>query len=187
MMTFSYFADIDSVSETDCMIHAAPMSHGSGLYSLPLLAKGANQVFPASGRFDPEEVLELIGSYAGVTSFLAPTMITRLINSQSIASVDTTHLKTIVYGGAPMYVEDLKRALRYLGPNLAQIYGQGESPMTITALSKALHASTGPSSLSRALGLAGVPRTDVEVRVVDENDRQLPTGRLVRSWFGETW
>lgn len=176
MMTLSYFADIDSVRETDCMIHAAPMSHGSGLYSLPLLGKGANQVFPASGRFDPEEVIDLIGSYTGVMSFLAPTMIKRLINSKSIASVDTTHLKTIVYGGAPMYVEDLKRALRYLGPNFAQIYGQGESPMTITALSKALHASTGHPRYAELLASAGRPRTDVEVRVVDEHDRQLPNG-----------
>jgi acyl-CoA synthetase (AMP-forming)/AMP-acid ligase II len=175
-MTLSYFADIDSVSETDCMIHAAPMSHGSGLYSLPFLAKGANQVFPESGRFDPDEVIELIGSYAGITSFLAPTMITRLINSQAITSVDTSHLKTIVYGGAPMYLEDLKRTLGYLGPNLAQIYGQGESPMTITALSKAIHASTAHPRYSELLTSAGMARTDVEVRVVDDNGRDLRSG-----------
>jgi long-chain acyl-CoA synthetase len=35
MMILSYFADIDWISEHDCILHAAPMSHGSGLYSLP--------------------------------------------------------------------------------------------------------------------------------------------------------
>jgi long-chain acyl-CoA synthetase len=178
MMTLSYFADIDSVGEYDCMIHAAPMSHGSGLYSLPMLAKGANQVFPASARFDPEEILGLIGAFKGVTFFFAPTMITRLINSPAMATIETTHLKTIVYGGAPMYGEDLKRALKCLGPKLAQIYGQGESPMTITSLSKDFHASVDHPRYLERLASAGVARTGVEVRVVDEDDRDLSPGNI---------
>ena len=39
VMTLSYFADIDTITPYDCMIHAAPMSHGSGVYGLPHVAK----------------------------------------------------------------------------------------------------------------------------------------------------
>ena len=51
----------------------------------------------------------------------------RLVN-HPIASVNTNHLKTLIYGGGPMYVEDLRRALDLFGPKLVQIYGQGEAP-----------------------------------------------------------
>jgi acyl-CoA synthetase (AMP-forming)/AMP-acid ligase II len=72
--------------------------------------------------------------------FSAPTMVKRLAGDRAIAAADLSHLKTIVYGGAPMYLADLEDALAVFGPRLAQIYGQGESPMTITGLSKADHA-----------------------------------------------
>ena len=51
------------------------MSHGSGLYAVPHLVKGANHVVPETRGFDPAEVVSLLGSYRGVTMFLAPTMI----------------------------------------------------------------------------------------------------------------
>ena len=128
VMTLSYFADIDTITPYDCMIHAAPMSHGSGLYSLPHVAKAANHVIPVSGGFDLGELVELIAAYQGVTCFFAPTMLTRLVNHPTAPSMDPHHLKTLIYGGCPMYVEDLKRALDLFGPKLVQIYGQGEAP-----------------------------------------------------------
>ncbi len=178
MMVYSYFADIDGINERDCIVHGAPMSHGSGLYSLPHLAKAANQVYPASGRFFPDEILELMGAYEGVTMFLAPTMITRLLNTPKIVNSSTSNLKTLVFGGAPMYVEDLRRALQVLGPKLVQIYGQGESPMTITSLSKTVHADEDhPRYLDRLVS-AGVARMGVEVIVADEKDSRLGPGEI---------
>jgi len=50
--------------------------------------------------------------------------------------------------------------------------------MTITALSKADHADTGHPRWREHLQSVGVPRTDVEVRVVDDADRDLPAGEL---------
>jgi acyl-CoA synthetase (AMP-forming)/AMP-acid ligase II len=176
VMTLSYFADIDTITPYDCMIHAAPMSHGSGLYGLPHVAKAAHHIIPVSGGFDLSELRELIAAYQGVTCFFAPTMVTRLVNHPTATSMDTNHLKTLIYGGGPMYVEDLKRVLDLFGPKLVQIYGQGEAPMTITALSKALHADTTHPHYLERLGSAGIARSDVEVRVVDADDRDLPPG-----------
>ena len=86
-----------------------------------------------------------------------------------------------------MYVEDLKRALDCLGPKLVQIYGQGESPMTITSLSKGCHASVHHPRYAEYLASVGVPRTGVEVRVVDSKDRNLPPASSVRSWCVAMW
>ena len=176
LMTLSYFADLNPITPDDCVLHAAPLSHGSGLYALPFIAKGANNVIPESGGFEPTEVLSLIERHPGLSMFAAPTMVVRLLDSPALGSADTANLDLIIYGGGPMYVADVERALAAFGPKLAQIYGQGESPMTISALSRAYHEDRNHPRYRERLGSAGIARTDVEVRVVDEEDRPLPAG-----------
>jgi long-chain acyl-CoA synthetase len=114
-------------------------------------------------------------------------MIKRLVEMPGAAETDVRNLRTIVYGGGPMYLADCKQALQVLGPRLAQIYGQGESPMTITALAGYWHTQTGHPRYDQRLASVGIAHSVVEVRVADENDRPLPAGEtgevLVR---GET-
>src|SRR4051812_35211041 len=136
-MSLSYYADIDSVMPQDSVLHAAPLSHGSGLYGLPHVARGALSVLPQSGGAGGDEIAALLRRWPGMSFFAAPTMVKRLAGDRAVAGADLSHLKTIIYGGAPMYLADLEDALVLFGPRLAQIYGQGETPMTITALSKA--------------------------------------------------
>ena len=167
-MTQAYFADIDKLAPGDSILHAAPLSHGSGLYGLPHFAAGAVNVIPESGYFDPAEVFELLEAWPNVSFFAAPTMIVRLLASP--AARPPANLKTIAYGGAPMYVADSLRAIELFGPRLYQLYGQGESPMTITGLTQAMHAGR------RKLDTCGIPRTGVEVRIFDEHDAELPPG-----------
>ncbi|MEI6496550.1 MAG: AMP-binding protein [Actinomycetota bacterium] len=178
MMSLSYFADIDQLMPTDSILHAAPISHGSGLYGLPHIARGAVSVIPHSGGVDGDEIASLLNRWPGMTFFAAPTMVKRLTNDPAIAAANLGNLKTIIYGGAPMYLADLEEALGVFGPRLAQIYGQGETPMTITALSKADHADRDRPQWSERLQSVGLARTDVEVRVVDENDNELPVGEI---------
>ena len=178
MMTLSYFADIDPVSANDSILHAAPISHGSGLYGLPHVARGAVSVVPHSGGVDGDEIAALLQRWPGMTFFAAPTMVKRLTGDPAFAGVDLTHLKTIIYGGAPMYLADLEEALGVFGPRLAQIYGQGETPMTITALSKADHADRDHPRWRDRLQSVGSVRTDVEVRIVDDEGRELPIGEI---------
>ena len=175
-MTLSYFADVDQIATDDCILHPAPMSHGSGMYILPHVAAAAKHVIPESGGFDPDEIFELIGAHGGVSFFAAPTMVNRLVEFPRAATANTTNLKTIVYGGGPMYAEDCKQAMALFGNKLAQIYGQGESPMTITALSKRRHAETEHPRYDVRLASVGVPHSVVEVAVADTDDKPLPPG-----------
>jgi acyl-CoA synthetase (AMP-forming)/AMP-acid ligase II len=178
MMTLSYFADIDPVSSADCILHAAPLSHGSGLYGLPHVARGAVSVIPHSGGVDGGEIASLLTKWSGMSMFAAPMMVKRLANDPAIVSGTLSNLKTIIYGGAPMYLADLEEALGVFGPRLAQIYGQGETPMTITATSKADHGDVSHPRWRDRMQSVGLPRTDVEVRVVDENDNEVPVGEM---------
>jgi acyl-CoA synthetase (AMP-forming)/AMP-acid ligase II len=178
MASLSYYADLDPVSTSDSILHAAPLSHGSGLYGLPHVARGAVSVVPHSGGVDGDEIAALLTRWAGMSMFAAPTMVKRLAGDRAVAAADLSHLKTIIYGGAPMYLADLEHALAVFGPRLAQIYGQGETPMTITALSKADHGERGHPRWRERMQSVGFPRTDVEVRVVDDEDRELPAGEV---------
>ena len=78
MMSLSYFADIDPIGPDDAVLHAAPMSHGSGLYGLPHVARGAASVVPVSGGVDADEIAALLQRWSGVSFFAAPTMVKRL-------------------------------------------------------------------------------------------------------------
>jgi len=170
----NYFSDVDAIAPGDAIIHAAPMSHGSGFYILPHVARAGLNVVPESGGFDAPEIYALLRAHRGVTMFAAPTMVKRLVDHP--ADADTANLKTIVYGGGPMYVADCKAALARFGYKLAQIYGQGESPMTITAMGKAIHADTGHPRYEQRLASVGQAFTGLEVLVADGQDRPLPTG-----------
>ena len=177
-MVMRYYADVDQLSERDSMIHCAPLSHASGLYSLPHIARASHQVIPDSHGFDPDELFGLLRIYSSATFFCAPTMLTRLTNHPGSAAARIENIRTIFYGGAPMYLEDLKRALARFGPRLWQGYGQGEMPNTITCLSKAMHGDRAHPRYEYRLTTVGVPRTAVEVRIVDAEDRGLPHGEV---------
>ncbi|MEO1093210.1 MAG: AMP-binding protein, partial [Pseudomonadota bacterium] len=127
-----------------------------------------------SGRFEPEEMYRLMQQWQGIAAFAAPTMVKRLVEHPNDA--DTGNLKTIIYGGGPMYVADAKAALDRFGGKLVQIYGQGESPMTITFVSRAVHVDRKHPRWEERLGSVGIAQSVVEVRVADKNDRTLPPG-----------
>jgi long-chain acyl-CoA synthetase len=96
----------------------------------------------------------------------------------STAGCDPANIRTLIWGGAPMYVEDVKKALDRFGPRLAQIYGQGESPMTITTLSKQEIADRAHPRWGERIGSAGRAYACVEVRVADADDKPLPAGEI---------
>ena len=168
--THAYFADIDKLGPQDGALHAAPLSHGSGLYGLPHFAAGAVNVMPESGHFEPAEIFELLEHWPNLSFFAAPTMLVRLLASP--AARTPPKLKTITYGGAPMYVADSLRAIELFGPRLYQLFGQGEAPMTITGLSQDLHR------MKKNLESCGLARTGVEVKIFDEKGDELAPGEI---------
>ncbi len=178
-MTTGFFEDMCPASDQpEATLHAAPLSHGSGLYALPNVVQAAAHVIPATPSFDPVHIFECIQQHRVTNIFVAPTMLKRLVDHPDIGRFDLGSLKSVIYGGAPMLVEDLLLALDRLGPCLVQLYGQGESPMTITYLPHSHHVCDGDEQQQHRLGSAGIARTGVEVQIVDENDRRLATGEV---------
>jgi long-chain acyl-CoA synthetase len=173
-MSMAYALEVDPIAPRDPILHAAPMSHGSGLYIMAHVMRGGLNVIPESGGFEPDEIFAEIAAWPRLSMFAAPTMIKRLVSARGDCRND--NIRTIIWGGAPMYVADTVAALDRFGPCFAQIYGQGESPMTITMLPKhEVGDRDNPRWLER-LATAGRPYACMEVRVVDDEDYDVPEG-----------
>jgi long-chain acyl-CoA synthetase len=170
----AYAMEVDPIAPGEAILHAAPMSHGSGLYIMAHVARLGCNVLPESGSFEPEEIFDLFRAWPRASMFAAPTMVKRLVDCPH--DCPSANIRTIVWGGAPMYVEDTLRALDRFGPRFAQIYGQGESPMTITTLSKQEIADRDHPRWRERLASAGRPYACVEVMIADSEDRPLPAG-----------
>ena len=181
-MGFAYFTDVDAITDQDAIVYAAPMSHGAGLYAIPHLMVGARHVVTVSGGFDAAELFNLGQAVGPLSLFAAPTIVKRLVDHAEQCRLTQTDcalaFKTIVYGGAPMYAADIQRALRIMGPRFVQIYGQGESPMVGTALSRFHLSDTAHPEHAQRLASIGVAQTPVQIRITDEHGHDLALGEV---------
>ncbi|WP_150525436.1 class I adenylate-forming enzyme family protein [Roseibium sediminis] len=168
-MSLSYFADVDQVGSEDTILYAAPMSHGAGLYNFMHVLKGAAHCISESGGFDPAEILALSKEFGSVHMFAAPTMVKRLVEEARRQGSKGEGIRTVVYGGAPMYVADILEATEVMGSRFVQIYGQGECPMCITSLTRELVMDRSHKNWKQRLGSVGRAQSCVEVRIVGED------------------
>jgi acyl-CoA synthetase (AMP-forming)/AMP-acid ligase II len=178
VMTLAYYADYGSLGPEDAVLHAGPLSHGSGLYALPNVAQGAANVILEAKSFDPELVFRTVQEYQITNMFAAPTMVNLMVASPAMDDFDFSSMKSLIYGGGPMHVEHLREAMHRLGPCMTQLYGMGETPMTITYLPRRDHLLEGNELQMGRLASAGFARTGVDVRVVDANEAQVVSGGI---------
>jgi long-chain acyl-CoA synthetase len=177
-MTLAYFADLDPVTEADAALYAAPLSHAAGIYNMMYVLKGARHVCPPSGGFDAGEVLDLSAELGSVCMFMAPTMVRRFTDVAKARGDRADGIRTIVYAGGPMYNADIIEAVDWFGPKFAQIYGQGECPMAITALGRADVADRAHPRWRERLGSVGRAQSVVEVEIGDAEGQILPRGEV---------
>ena len=174
----AYLASVQSVQRGDTMLHPAPLSHGGGMYHLPYVLSAGLNVVPRSDGFDPHEALALAAHWQQASFFAAPTMVRRLVDAARTLPERPQGLATIVYGGGPMYLADIEEALQVIGPHFAQIYGQGECPMTISVLPKSDVLDTAHPRWRERLASVGHAQAMVEVRICDEAGTELPVGEV---------
>jgi acyl-CoA synthetase (AMP-forming)/AMP-acid ligase II len=152
-------ATLMSTSEEFCagpgdgMIHAGPLSHGSGSKVLTFFTRGARSILMA--KFDPAAFFACVTEQGGTSSFLVPTMIQMLVEHCTVTTAPVG-LANITYGGASISRTTLDAALETFGPILTQVFGTSEVPHPITALRH---------------------RDEIDPRLADH--AAVPTGRLV--------
>ncbi|BBY75350.1 fatty-acid--CoA ligase [Mycolicibacterium parafortuitum] len=154
------------------LLHSAPMFHladGSGWLARNVVG-GSHVILPG---FTPESVADAVERYQITDMFLAPTMIQMLVDSPAAAQRDLSSLKHLIYGASPISQAVLERAMRLLPQaKLLQAYGMTELSPTTTVLTAEDHLDP---ELLRSAGRA-VPIA--EVKVVDEDDNEVPPGTV---------
>jgi acyl-CoA synthetase (AMP-forming)/AMP-acid ligase II len=170
-----WLADLMPLEPDDVGIHAAPLTHGAGFHALALTMRGCTQIIPRSPRFDLAAFCSAVQEYRVTNTWMVPTQIKMLLRYPELGKWDLSSLRWVVHGGAPMYVADLEEAVRRLGSIFVQVYGQGETPMTITYLPRKEHVLEGPES--KRLLSCGRVRSGMEVRILDSEDRELSRGQ----------
>lgn len=175
-MTLCYAMDVCHPRPDDHMVYAAPMSHGAGLYMFAQSRVGGAHLVPASRGFDSDEIIALAQSRGNLVFFAAPTMVKRLVTRAAARGYRGDGIRTIVYGGGPMYGNDIDEALAAFGARFAQIYGQGESPMTISVLPRDVVADETHPRWRMRRESVGFTAGCVTVSIRDQDNRPLPTG-----------
>lgn len=177
-MIVSFLADSGTVVD-DHILHLAPMSHASGFLGLSYLVRGRNNVVLPTGALEAETLARALVAFGPLSFFAVPTIVRRLLDPALLEPRFIRHIRRIFFGGAPMYVEDLKRALQVFGPErLWHLYGQGESPNTITYLPPHLFGRPSDPDYEARLASVGVPRSGVLVRVVRDDGTDARAGEI---------
>ncbi|MFX0573714.1 class I adenylate-forming enzyme family protein [Nocardia nepalensis] len=153
---------------------AAPMTHTAGLFSLQATARGGTVVIIA--RATPERVLDAIERHQVTDLFLPPTVIYRLLEALEQRTSDTSSLRYLAYGAAPMSTEKLRAGIDRLGPVFLEGYGQMEAPAAISFLRPDEHLIDGEIAPAERLSSCGRPYPLVTVAILDESGAEVPPG-----------
>ena len=158
-----------SSSSDRIYLSAMPLHASAGsLTDLTYFVYGATTVLLAAP--EPGKILEAIEKYSVTDTFLVPTAINFLLNDPAFGKRDLSSLKRVVYTGSPMPLELLERAIGSLGNIFSQNYGTTES-IGISYLDAEDHVIG-----SKKIASAGKLHPGVGIKVLDDNDRELPAG-----------
>ncbi len=174
-MVSTQLIECNPVQPDDRRVYIAPLAHSNGLMAFQYVARAAGHVFPTFQGFRTGPFYELVERHRVTTAFMVPTMIQMMLDDDSHRQRDISSLRTIVYGGAPMYLDRLEEAIRTFGQVFVQGFAQGEAPMGCTYLPRHEHDMSSPEAIRR-LGSVGRECLHVQVRIFDDDDRPLPPG-----------
>nr|WP_314142781.1 AMP-binding protein [uncultured Rhodococcus sp.] len=155
---------------------AAPMTHTAGLMTLQTSARGGTVVIIP--RASPNLVLDAVAKFGVTDMFLPPTVIYRLLDALDDRDHDTSTLRYLLYGAAPMSMEKLRIGIERLGSVFIEIYGQYEACAGIAFLRPSEHFVDGAIATDDRLSACGRPYPLVRVEILDSTTGEsVPTGR----------
>lgn len=120
------------ITQDDCFVVTAPVTHGTSTYLLPMLAEGAKLLF--LDKTDPASVIQAFREQGGTMSFMPPTLIYMVMAHPGVSRSDFPKLRNLIYGGAPMPAEKVDQLRAFFGEVVGTTYGQTEAPQIVTMM-----------------------------------------------------
>ncbi len=140
--------------------------NGAMLDFMPWMYLGATYILHES--FDAERVLREIAASRVTHMVMVPSQIMALLNHPSFDAKDLQSLEMIQNVGAPLLLEYKKRLNDELPDRFYELYGLTEGFMTVLDRDDSV----------RKAGSVGVPIPFYEMRLLDEDDQEVPTGEV---------
>src|SRR5690606_18647376 len=154
---------------TDCLLCAAPMTHGAGALLLPTLARGGRVVMTADSS--PGNLLDIVARERVTTTWIPPTLLYKLIDEQKARPREVSALSHLIWGGAAASVARLNEAIAVFGPVVEVAYGQTEAPLILTVGRAGELSGDRIASVGRVGPLA-------DVAILDPEGNQLGPGMV---------
>ncbi len=170
---FGQMLEIKPFSQ-DVHLHCGAFFHMPLLFELGLMMFGVTIVIIR--QFEARETLRLIQDEKITGLFLIPTMLHAILDLASKESFDLTSLKHIAYGGMPISLKLLERAMKLVPVDFFQFYGSTEAG-NISILLPEDHLSNDALDKNKRLRSAGRCDLFTELKLVDEEDREVPVGQ----------
>lgn len=158
------------LDEHDRYVVAAPITHGTSTYLLPVLAQGGCHLVLAEGG--AQAVRAAFKERGGTVCFMPPTLVYMLTALPGASRADFPRLRRLIYGGAPMPPEKIREVRDFFGPVLGTTYGQTEAPQILTVMR--------PEDFEDERNWAAVGRATwfSDVAVMAPDGRLLPAGEV---------
>lgn len=175
-ITYCYSAEMDPwQGGNDVAMLAAPLTHATGSLVMPTLLRGSKLLL--LDHFDAGRVNHLLASEGVSSTFMAPTMIQLLMQHVTPAQAKKFRLRCLLYGGAPFPTHRLQEALELFGPVMVQGYGQWESPIAVSLLTRQDHVD-GLKGNSSILSSGGRATMFSDIEILDDEGNVLEAGSL---------
>ncbi|HKV55797.1 MAG TPA: AMP-binding protein [Candidatus Binataceae bacterium] len=135
-------------------------------------------------QFEARAWLGLVQSERVTHAFIVPTMMKQVLDDPGFAKADLSSLTNLAYGGAPMPIAVIRRAIEAFPKSVGFVnaYGQTETTSSLTILGPDDHRVQGtPQEVElklRRLNSIGKPLPDVEIQVRDDDNKFLPAGEV---------
>lgn len=124
--------------------------------------------------FSPVDALRAIERQCVTHAFFTPTMLARILDLPSDRRFNLGTLRIVMYGGAIIPLDLLKKAIRHFGCGFVQLHGSVESSGNMTVLHANDHRLDDDAPYMRKLMSIGKETYGVKVRVLDENRKETP-------------
>jgi acyl-CoA synthetase (AMP-forming)/AMP-acid ligase II len=164
------------ITFSGCSLIVAPMFHiAAAVFSLTTVLVGGTNVI--KDQFDPEDVLKTFEKEKISHSFFAPIMFRMLLAVPGVKEYDYSSLHSLCFGGAPIDYALLLEVRRVFQCNLMQGFGQTEaSPFVATMTQEEYREIAENPEMEYKLNAVGKEFPNIHLRIVDENDNNMPMG-----------
>jgi acyl-CoA synthetase (AMP-forming)/AMP-acid ligase II len=169
------------IEETNLL--TVPLYHVAGAQAV-LAATYGGRTLAMMRQFEVKEWMKTVEQTRANRAMLVPTMLKRVIDDPEFSKCDLSCLKVITYGAAPMPFEVIRKAIDvFPGVMFINAFGQTETASTITSLGPEDHVISGTEEqkqkkLKRLQSSIGRPMDDVQIKIIDENGKELPVGEV---------